>query len=57
MVANVRFMLKISYAGCSDLFLIISMQFTRRMFAAATNRKKHLILLFWGFNVIQGQQC
>jgi len=39
-------MLKISYADCSDLSLVISAPFTLEMSAAADNCKKHYNFLF-----------
>jgi len=51
-------MLKISYAGCLGLSLVISAQFALKMCVAARNRKKnHENLLFWGFKVVQGHKC
>jgi len=41
MVRNVSDKLKISYADCPDLSLVISAQFTLEMCAAAVNCKKH----------------
>jgi len=41
MVTNVRFMLRISYAGCLGLSPAISAQFTFEMCAAAEKCKKH----------------
>jgi len=47
-------MIKVSYAGYSNLSLVISEQFTLEMCAAAENCKKNIKTLFWKLKIIQG---
>jgi len=48
MVKNVRFMLKISYADCPGLSLVILVQLTREMCTAVKNCKKNTKTPYFG---------